>query len=295
MFHQYLKWIRCFQAVAKTGSFTAAAQYLHIGQPTVTDQVKALEQRFGVELFLRGGRGVQLTDTGTRLYAITRGLFGLEEEVIQFLQNAHKLKTGLVRVGAVSPPISLELARTFKREHPSLDLTVTIGSEASVLQGLLEFDIDVGILAEAGSIPGMHIVPYRHERIVAVVPAGHPWVGRPSVTIRDIAGQAVILREAGSKTRDQLERACRKNRIALTCTMEINSREAILHAVANGMGISFVTQVECIPLAGLETIIIDEDMLSIDYSLCCLEVRRERPLIVALFDAVVSGASADPS
>ncbi|NSX15252.1 LysR family transcriptional regulator [Cupriavidus taiwanensis] len=289
MFHQYYKSIRCFHAVARTGGFTAAAQYLHIGQPTVTDQVKALETRFGVELFLRSGRGVRLTETGERLYAITQGLFGQEEEAMQFLQSAHKLKTGLVRVGAVSPPIALGLARSFRSAHPALELTVTIGSEASVLRGLQDFDIDAGILAEPDPVAGLHIAPYRRERIVAVMPAGHALAARASVTLQDLAGEPVILREAGSKTRDRVERACAQQGVALHCAMEINSREAILHAVASGMGLSFVTQIECIPLPGLQVVPVDEPLLSIDYSLCCLAVRKERPLIAALFAVALGG------
>ncbi len=88
-----------------------------------------------MELFLRSGRGVRLTAAGERLYAITQGLFGQEEEAMLFLESARKLKVGLVRVGAVSPPIALELARNFKEAHPSLDLTVSIGSEESTLRG----------------------------------------------------------------------------------------------------------------------------------------------------------------
>ncbi len=80
-----------------------------------------METRFNVELFLRGGRTVRLTAAGERLYGITQGLFGQEEEAIQFLQSAHKLTAGLIRVGAVSPPIALELARNFKRAHASLE------------------------------------------------------------------------------------------------------------------------------------------------------------------------------
>lgn len=290
MFHQYYKWIRCFHAVAKTGGFTAAAQYLHIGQPTVTDQVKALETRFNVELFLRGGRTVRLTATGERLYGITQGLFGQEEEAIQFLQNAHKLRAGLVRVGAVSPPIALELARNFKRAHEALELTVSIGSEASTLRGLQDFDIDVGIVAEPPPTEGLHIAPFRSERIIAVVPSGHPWTHRPSITTQDIEGEMVILREPGSKTRHRVERACQQKNVRMNCVMEINSREAILHAVANGMGIGFVTQVEFIPLPGLAAILIDDAELSISYSLCCLSVRRDRPLISALFGVAVARA-----
>ncbi len=288
MFHQYYKSIRCFHAVAKTGGFTSAAQYLHIGQPTVTEQVKALETRFGVELFLRAGRSVRLTAVGERLYAITQGLFGQEEEAIQFLQSAHKLKTGVVRVGAVSPPIALELAHGFRQAHPSLELTVSIGSEDSTLCGLQDFDIDVGIMVEPTAIEGLHIVPYRDERIVAVVPENHPWLTRASVGTRDIEEEMVILREPGSKTRHRVERACQKRNVRLNCVMEINSREAILHAVANGMGIGFVTQVEFIPLPGLAAVPIDDSELSISYSLCCLAVRKDRPLIRALFDVALA-------
>jgi aminoethylphosphonate catabolism LysR family transcriptional regulator len=289
MFHQYYKSIRCFHAVAKTGGFTSAAQYLHIGQPTVTDQVKALEARFNVELFLRSGRGVRLTAAGERLYAITQGLFGQEEEAMLFLESARKLKVGLVRVGAVSPPIALELARNFKEAHPSLDLTVSIGSEESTLRGLQDFSIDVGIVAEPAAVEGLHIAPYRAERIVAVVPEGHAWTKRASITTRDIEHETVILREPGSKTRHRVERACLQQKVNLHCAMEINSREAILHAVANGMGVGFVTQVEFIPLPGLAAVAIDDEQLSISYSLCCLSIRRERPLIDALFAVALEG------
>uniref|UniRef100_UPI000D3889AD LysR substrate-binding domain-containing protein n=1 Tax=unclassified Variovorax TaxID=663243 RepID=UPI000D3889AD len=294
MFHQYYKSIRCFHAVAKTGGFTAAAHYLHIGQPTVTDQVKALETRFNVELFLRSGRGVRLTAAGERLYAITQGLFGQEEEAMLFLQSAHKLKAGLVRVGAVSPPIALELARGFKAAHPSLELTVSIGSEESTLRGLQDFSIDVGILVEPAAAEGLHTAAFRTERIVAVVPDGHPWTRRKTIATRDIAGETVIQREAGSRTRYRVERACEERGVALHCAMEINSREAILHAVASGMGIGFVTQVEFIPLPGLRAVVIDDALMSISYSLCCLSVRKDRPLISALFAVALAEKAARP-
>lgn len=188
-----------------------------------------------------------------------------------------------MRVGAVSPPMALELARNFRQAHASLELTVSIGSEASTLRGLQDFDIDVGIVAEPAEVEGLHVVPYRNERIVAVVPEDHPWTRRASIATADIGGEMVILREPGSKTRHRVERACQEKNVRLNCVMEINSREAILHAVANGMGIGFVTQVEFIPLPGLAAVMIDDDALSIGYSLCCLSVRQERPLIRALF------------
>ncbi|WP_309683157.1 LysR substrate-binding domain-containing protein [Polaromonas sp.] len=278
---------------ATARKFSRCVPYLHIGQPTVTDQVKALETRFNVELFLRGGRTVRLTAAGERLYGITQGLFGQEEEAIQFLQSAHKLTAGLIRVGAVSPPIALELARNFKRAHASLELTVSIGSEESTLRGLQDFDIDVGILVEPPPVKGLHSVPFRSERIIAVVPADHPWTKRPSITTRDIEGEMVILREPGSKTRHRVERACEQKNVRLNCIMVINSREAILHAVASGMGVGFVTQIEFIPLPGLAAVVVQDDQLSISYSLCCLSVRKERPLIGSLFAVALKGGSGE--
>ncbi|WP_348523093.1 LysR substrate-binding domain-containing protein [Delftia sp. PS-11] len=288
MFHQYYKWIRCFHAVAKTGGFTTAAKYLHIGQPTVTDQVKALESRFNVELLVRGTRGIRLTQAGEHLYAITQGLFGQEAEAMQFLQNAARLQSGLVRVGSVSPPIALELAGRFRRAHPALELTLTIGSESTTLQGLLDVDVDVGILAEPPPTDGLLIAPYRNERIVAVVPQNHEWTRRPRVATADIGQERLILREPGSKTRHRVERACQRQQVRLHCAMEINSREAILHAVAQGMGVGFVTQVEFIALPGLVAVPIDDEQLSISYSLCCLAQRRQRPLVKALLDVALS-------
>ena len=82
-FHQ----LRCFHAVAQHGSFTAAARALFVGQPSITTHVKALESRFGVELFCRHGHSVQLTDTGHRLLAITQRIFSLENEAAETLDR----------------------------------------------------------------------------------------------------------------------------------------------------------------------------------------------------------------
>jgi DNA-binding transcriptional LysR family regulator len=92
--------------VAKEGGFTAASKVLNIGQPTISDQVKALEQQFGVELFHRQGRTVSLTDTGRGLLEITKNIFGHEEEAVSYLHAARDLKQGKLKLGDVGPPES---------------------------------------------------------------------------------------------------------------------------------------------------------------------------------------------
>ena len=86
--------LRSFHAVAENGGFTAAANALRISQPTVTTQVKELEERYGVELLLRLGRRVELTDTGAALFDISKRIMKLNEEADELLMSSGRLTTG---------------------------------------------------------------------------------------------------------------------------------------------------------------------------------------------------------
>lgn len=95
--------LRSFHAVATTGSFTAAAQSLHVSQPTVTTQVAQLEALYKVELFHRTGRRVRPTELGERLLLLSRQMFHLEAEAVQLLRESGDLRSGRLRVAAVGP------------------------------------------------------------------------------------------------------------------------------------------------------------------------------------------------
>ncbi len=282
--YQYHKWLRSFHAVARTGSFTQAALFLSLGQPTVSEQVTALERKFAVELFHRRGRNTVLTDAGQQLYAITQGIFGQEDEALQLLQSFHQKKKGLVRIGAVSPPIAMSLTYELMRRHPEIEVGTSFTTEAETLERLYNFDIDVAILALTDVDRRLHTQLYQTHPIVAVVRSDHPWVTQQSVDLREVESQAVVLREQGSRTRQLVENACQAKGIALNCVMQLNSREAIVHSIAQGIGIGFVSAVEYAELPGTRAIRFAGDPLHIDYFLCCLAVRRNRALIADLFN-----------
>ena len=92
--------LRAFHGVASVGSFTGAAERLHVTQPTLSGQVKDLEQGFGIKLFERRGRGVVTTELGGRLLAITRQIFSLEAEAEQLLAGARALARGRLPASA---------------------------------------------------------------------------------------------------------------------------------------------------------------------------------------------------
>lgn len=283
--YQYHKWLRSFHAVARTGSFTLAAEYLSVGQPTVSEQVGALEARFSVELFHRRGRYIEMSAAGRQLYAITQGLFGQEDEALQLLQSFHQRKEGMFRLGAVSPPIAMSLTYSLMQQYPEVKLETSISSEQGTLERLYNFDIDVAILALSEFDQRLHTRLYRRYPIIAVVREDHPWANQKQVRVEQIRGERVVLREQASRTRQLMEEGCRRVGIELDCVMQLNSREAIVHAIAQGIGIGFVSAVEYAETPGTRPVTFVDHPFYIEYHLCCLATRQNRPMIAELFES----------
>src|SRR5689334_8808011 len=125
--------LRSFHAVATTGSFTRAAEKLHVSQPTVTTQVKLLEDSYKVELFHRTGRRVRPTELGERLLQLSRQMFSLEAEAMQLLGDAGELRSGHLRVAAVGPHHVTQMLVAFHQRYPGIKISVSTGNSQDVL------------------------------------------------------------------------------------------------------------------------------------------------------------------
>jgi len=280
----YFKWLRSFHSVAHEGGFTAASRVLNIGQSTITAQVKALEERFGIELFYRKGRRVILTDFGRTLFNVTQDIFGHYNEAVQVLNTAKAFKSGHLRIGAVGPPVGMELAEVFQRRNPEVQLSITVGQGAWAVQNLIDFQTDVAVLAHVERDRRFCSLPYKRYEVVAFVRADHPWVRRKSIDIHELAGERMVLREKTSTTRMTVERAIRKARVRPRSVLEINSREAVREAVLRGFGVGMVSEIEYVPDEGLHPLHVTGAQLAIKFNVSCLADRRNRPLIAAFFD-----------
>ncbi|WP_445116757.1 LysR substrate-binding domain-containing protein [Acinetobacter sp. WZC-1] len=293
--HKYHKWLRSFYAVAHKGNFTLAAEYLSIGQPTVSEQVRALEEVFQVELFHRRGSFIEMSLAGRQLYEITRPMFALEDEAVQLLQSFRQRKAGMFRIGAVSPPIAMDLTYRLKQQYPDIELQTTLSSAADILEKLYNFDIDVAILAQPEFPADLYTCLYQRCPIVAVVREDHPWTRQKQITVDQIRNEKLVLRESGSRTRQIVEEDCKKRGIELDCVMRLNSREAIVHAIAHGVGIGFVSLVEYMDTPNTRAITFVEHPFHIEYRLCCLAIRKQRPMIAELFHDCISSAGISQS
>jgi LysR family transcriptional regulator, low CO2-responsive transcriptional regulator len=280
--------LRSFHAVATAGGFTAASKLLKVGQPTITSQVKALERHFRVELFHRRGRRVELTDAGKGLLAITQRMLSLEKEAVDFLNATAGLRSGHLKVAAVGPYHVTAMLAAFGARYPGIDFSVSVGNSRDTLKALLEFRADVAVLAHVEDDARFHAVPFSRHPVVVFVDTDHPWAKRRSIRLRELAGRDMILREQGSTTRRAFEEAIARAEVKIGRAIEIGSREAIWLAVARGMGIGVVSEVEFTPHPRLHTLRVSDAEIYTYAHVVCLAERRSAPLIAA-FLGVVDG------
>jgi LysR family transcriptional regulator, low CO2-responsive transcriptional regulator len=278
--------LRSFYAVALHGGFTAGARALHISQPTVTTQVRALEVNYGIDLFVRRGRNVMLTDVGQTLFAMAQRVFAQEEEALNFLRETRELRTGLLRIGAVGPFHVMEMVSAFRRRYPKIEVSIKIGNSAETMRGLLAFETDVAVLAQYAREPLLHSVSYRSHPVVIFVRSDHRLAGRERIRIEELAEEDLIMREPGSTTRKALEDALRAAGVKPRLAMEIGSREAVREAVIQGLGISAVSEFEFVADPRLHAIKISDAKVTTHAHVACLQERREVRIVSAFFDVI---------
>ena len=276
--------LRAFHAVATHGSFTRAAAALNVTQPTISDQIKALEGRYEVKLFERHSRRVELTELGRALHDVTRRQFKLEADAEQLLLTAKGLTHGRLRVAAGAPHLVVPLLGSFKRRHPGIQLSLQFGNSEVVLRSLFDRHCDVIMLPDIGDDSRLHALPFRRDRLIAFVEAGHPWSTRRSITLADLNGEALVLREQGSRTRAVFEAAMARTGTVMGETLEIGSREGVREAVAAGLGIGIVSEGELGVDPRLHAVAIREAGLEVTEYAACLAERRSVRVVAAFFD-----------
>lgn len=285
--------LRAFHAVAGAGGFTRAAGVLNVTQPTLSGQVAALEEAYGVRLFERRGRGIELTEIGRNLFDVTRRLFSQEAEAEQVLSAARGLMSGQLRVAADAPYHVVPLLATFNRRHPGIRLSMTFGNSERVLQELFDRRSDVAVLPDIRADERLYAAPFRSDRLIVFVPRGHAWSTRRSIRLAELSGQRMVLREAGSTTRAVFERGLAAAGITPGEVLEIGSREAVREAVAAGLGVGVVFESEFGRDARLHRLNLrDVKLQAIEYA-ACLADRRPLRVVRAFFDLLQETAPGD--
>jgi LysR family transcriptional regulator, low CO2-responsive transcriptional regulator len=278
--------LRAFHLVAQAGGFTKAARAGGVSQPTLSAQVRSLEEAHDIRLFDRRGRSVPLTPLGQNLHSITARLFAAEEDANALLVGARNLARGHLRVAADSAAHVMPLLAKLKQRHPGLTFSLAVGNSSDVLRQVLDHAADVAVTAKQVSDPRVHSLRLRPDRLVLFVPRSHPWGSRKAVTLDALSGQDLVIRERGSITREVFEARLAEAGVKPGALIEVQTREAVREAVAAGFGIGIIFDREFVHDAASTKLAVRGVDLDVAEYVVCLEERRRIPLVRALLELV---------
>jgi DNA-binding transcriptional LysR family regulator len=235
-----------FFAIAETGSLTAAAGKLHISQPALSRELRAFEDRLTVALFERHPRGMRLTQAGQVLRRYAQRLFELEHAAEAAMREIAGAMSGRLTIGASNTIGTYVLPRvlaTFRRERPQVQVTLFVGNTEQVSQGVVDMRFMLGFIEGPLHLRGLSASPFQHDELVPVAASGHPLLGKRRLTVGDVSGQALLVREPGSGTREVIAETLRRHGIVEGGAMEFGNTEALKRAAVHGGGIAWLPRI----------------------------------------------------
>jgi LysR family hydrogen peroxide-inducible transcriptional activator len=240
-----LRDLRYLVALADERHFGRAAERCHVSQPTLSAQVRKLEEYLGVPLFERQPRRVTLTEAGERIVERARRLL-LEADAIVALAKtdrdplAGELKLALIPT--VGPYLLPHIARRLRKDLPRLKLMLYEYQTAPLLEKLRAGEIEVGILALPVPLDGLEAEPLYDEPFTLAVPSGHRLADQERVKVDDLKGETLLLLEDGHCLRDQALEVCSRIRVNEEQDYRATSLETLRQMVAAGHGVTLLPQ-----------------------------------------------------
>jgi LysR family transcriptional regulator, hydrogen peroxide-inducible genes activator len=237
--------LRYFCAVAMSGSFTRAAQHEHVAQPSLSQQIRKLEDELGTRLFDRLGRSVCVTAFGKaflpRAEAILRQVSDAKYEIEEMVGTAR----GKVVVGAIptiAPYFLPNRLASFGRKFPEIQLQVVEDLTAELLDRLHDGSVDLALLVLPVGGNAYSAQEILRERLYLVVPAHHRLARKPKVHLKEIEGDPFLLLKEGHCFRENTLSACGRARLQPNVMFESGQFTTILAMVAAGTGVSVVPE-----------------------------------------------------
>lgn len=274
--------LKSFFWVARLGSITQAARQLGLSQPTVTAQVKALEELYEVELFTRQSGRLAITDAGLKLLPQIEQLLLQTAQVESSLRQSGTVQQGQLRIGATAPYYVLDIVKRYQAALPLVDISIQSGNSRQMIQSLAEYQVDLATSSHLDTDPRLLRIELGRDPLALVVHAQHPLAQtarKGKIKLSDLATDTLILRERGSMTRQLTEQMLEAAKVTPNKILEIASRESIREAVIRQMGISVFARHEASAHPDLVVLELEGEVPTLPEYLYCLRERRNSQLI----------------
>lgn len=240
-----LQQLRLLIALAERGGVTAAARAVGVSQPAFSEQLRAIERHYGFPLVMRAGRRLVLTRPARVVVDYARRISRLADESEEAVRQLLELETGRLAVAATATPGAYLVPRLlagFRARHPGVEVRLMVGGARAVEGWVLRGEADLGVIGEVPEPLDLVTRPVRRDELVAVMAGGHPLASVARLDGAALASHPLIVRERGSGTRHTLERALAKAGLPLRVLFELEGTDAILQAVAAGLGATVLSE-----------------------------------------------------
>ncbi len=243
----YLK-LQVFLRAAENLSFSVAAKTMHMTQPTISRQIRALEDDLRVTLFERSRGGPILTEAGRLLVPRARKLLCQTCDLKQVMESLQEEVVGEIRIACSTTAgkyILPQVAARFCHQHPDVWVSIMRCTAGYVVPQLLEAEADLGVVSYEICGPDLECQQFFVDSMILIAPANHAWARVGEIDPCELLDQRFLIREPTSGTRRVMLTELAKHDITLddmNLFMELGSAEAIVRTVEAGFGVSFVSR-----------------------------------------------------
>ena len=244
MYHTTFRQLEVFEAIARHGSFTRAAEELFLTQPTASMQIKKLTDAVGLPLFEHVGKRIYLTDAGRELQSACRDIFDRLNRFEMNVADMKGLKQGKMRLAVVTTAkyFAPRLLGVLCQQYPGIDVSLKVSNRENLLERIKDNRDDLYVLGQPPE--GLDVIyePFLDNPLVVLAPVTHPLANQKNISLERLAQEPFIMREPGSGTRIALEKLLHQYQLKIKVRMELGSNEAIKQAIVGGLGISVLSQ-----------------------------------------------------
>lgn len=241
--HLTLRQLKVFEAVARLGSYTRAAEELHLTQPAVSMQIKQLEESAGLPLFEQLGKKIYLTPAGEEMRRSCRVISEQLDEMDKVMAEMKGMKRGrlVIAVASTANYFAPRLLATFSQRYPEITISLDVTNREGLLGHLDANDTDVVIMGRPPEGLDLVAEPFTENPLVVIAAPNHPLVATRNIPLERLQQETFVVREQGSGTRTAMERFFAEKGVRLSTGMEMSSNEAIKQAVQAGLGLGIVS------------------------------------------------------
>jgi DNA-binding transcriptional LysR family regulator len=244
MRHTTFRQLEIFEAIARLGSFTRAADELHLTQPTVSMQIKKLTNTVNDPLIEQVGKRIHLTDNGRELAQAARKIFDILDRFEMTVADRRGLKTGRLRLMAITTAsyFAPRLLGEFAKIYPGIEVSLSVTNRERAISHISDNLEDIYILGQPPEDIDVIAQPFLDNPLVVVAPPDHPLAHEKRIPLSRLANEPWLMRERGSGTRKAVERLFEVHDLTPNIRMDLGANEAIKQAILAGLGISVLSR-----------------------------------------------------